>query len=196
MNSTGRKPQTSRSGRIPYGRWVLLLLWVLSPALGQRDGRQSYLTEYTVKGTWLYQFIKFIDFPGGLRTDVINIGIIGESPFGDMFDPLIEQGYLGRRFRIKIYEPGDLDANLAECQLVFVPYSDRKSLAAIADRLKGKPVLIVTENEGALEKGAMINFVNDYRNESVRYEINRKTLATADLKISSQILGRALKVVN
>ncbi|RZA15560.1 MAG: YfiR family protein, partial [Proteobacteria bacterium] len=54
------------------------------------------------------------------------------------------------------------------------------------------PLLIVTEAEGALDQGSMINFrVVDGR---VRFEVALDTLEEAGLKVSSRMLGVALHV--
>ena len=71
--------------------------------------------------------------------------------------------------------------------------SEKKILHKILEEVRGKPILTVGDTTGFLEAGVMMNLVEV--GNKIRWEINRKPAKKAGLKMSSQLLRNALRVV-
>jgi len=79
--------------------------------------------------------------------------------------------------------------DLADCHVVFVSSPARESTMDLANRLKGRPVLLVGESEGFAASGGAIQFtIEDNR---VHFIINPDAADRAGLKISSKLLALA-----
>jgi hypothetical protein len=167
--------------------------------------------EYQVKAAFLYNFIKFIDWPREKMADgneVITIGIIGKDPFGKAFRPIENKQVKGRDVIIKRFkglkEPEDSKEKnksaphqqieeLKKCHLLFICRSEKQKLKEILNIVKDHHVLTVADTEGFLEAGNIIEFVMVER--KVRFEINMVAGKQAKLKIRSQLLRLAEKII-
>ena len=89
----------------------------LPPAKAQSEG----LAEYQVKAAFLFNFVKFVDWPESSFADArapIVLGILGENPFGDDLSNIVNgQLVKGRSIRVGQFKFGD---DLRACQIVFV----------------------------------------------------------------------------
>jgi hypothetical protein len=163
---------------------VLLLLPPLTPRL-------YALEEYEVKAAFLYQFTKFVQWPEDAGSDkMFTICILGKDPFGDVLNQL-EHQTVGDR-QVNVTRMKDLE-NVQACELLFISDSEKQRIEKILEDLKGRGVLTVSEVEGFLNNGGVINFVK--RGNKIKFEINQREAEHAGIKISSKLLSVASNVV-
>ena len=70
---------------------LALALFMAAIALRAVAADSTSSQEYQVKAAFLYNFIKFVDWPEEKTADSnepITIGIIGNDPFGNAFEPI------------------------------------------------------------------------------------------------------------
>lgn len=174
------------------GVFLLYALLTMFPYAWAQSGTPS---EYEVKAAFLFNFLKFIEWPTDHLTQAgspILIGILGEDPFDDALDQVVRGKAIDGRpvliKRAKTVEP------LRSCHIVFVSRSERKRLSQITSELSDAGVVTVSDTEEFLERGGIINFVIE--NNRVRFDINKRIADRAGLKISSKLLVLAKSVVN
>src|SRR5438094_3410368 len=140
--------------------------------------------EYEIKAAYLYNFIKYVDWPS--YGDTITIGVLGGNPFGTALAPLDGKIVKGRRLLIK-----EVDSlrDAQKCQIIFVSSSEKSRLQEIFENLKSARVLTVGETQGFASSGGIINFVEE--NNKVRFEINTDAAHRTGLNISSELLKLA-----
>jgi hypothetical protein len=140
--------------------------------------------EYEIKAAYLYNFIKYVDWP--TYGDTITIGVLGGNPFGTALTPLNGKAVKGRRLLVK-----EVDSlrDAQKCQIIFVSSSEKSRLQEILENLKSARVLTVGETEGFASSGGIINFVDE--NNKVRFEINADAARRTGLNISSELLKLA-----
>jgi hypothetical protein len=151
-------------------------------------------SEYEVKAAFLYNFIKFVEWPQKSNDTPIVIGVLADDdPF---FDSEASVNYLDHAVSGKTINDRNLVikrssrvANLKDCHLLFIPKSERKRIKDILESLKGLNILTVSETENFCQQGGMINFIME--SEKVRFEINADAAGKAGLKISSKLLNVA-----
>ena len=144
--------------------------------------------EYKVKGAFLLNFAKFIDWPAAAfraTTDPISICILGKSPFGPEFDRAAKSLDIGGH-KIAVQDDVAFSA-LSGCQIVFVSSAERKRIRPLFEHLKGMNVLTVGEIDGFLSSGGVINFGLD--SGKIRIEINARAAEHANLRISAKLLS-------
>jgi hypothetical protein len=163
-----------------------LLLQALVPyaAIGQ-EGETSL--EYQVKGAYLYNFAKFIDWPPqafSSPTSPISLCTLGQSPFGAEFENQLREKKVHDR-TLELRHVSDADS-ASSCQILFIPAAEHARLHDIVAGLKGKSVLIVGETPGFDQQGGMIQFVLE--DGTVRFKINVLAAKQSGLQISSKLL--------
>jgi len=151
---------------------------------------QTAASEYQVKAAFLYNFIKFIEWPAGTFAaddSPITIGVIGENSVGgDLTATVKGKSVNGRPLVVKSFGSAK-DAGLKSCQMVFIAKSERKRVDEFMAALTGTSVVTVSESEGFLDAGGMINFVME--GNRVRFEINDARIKQSGLLISSKLLS-------
>ncbi len=165
----------------------------LLAAAPARVRAQDALSEYQVKAAYLFNFLKFVEYPEESFADPlapIVIGVVGEDPFGDALPQVVTgKTVQGRDLVIRIYHAGE---DLRGAHILFISASERKRLPVILSSLRGSSVLTVSDTAGFLDAGGMIQFLNE--NGRVRFAINVDAASRAKLKMSSKLLSLA-KVV-
>ena len=81
----------------------------------------------------------------------------------------------------------------AGCQVVFISSSEDPRLEEILAGLADRPVLTVSEGEAAAAKGAIIGLVLE--ENRVRFEVNVGAARRAKLRLGSQLLRVAVRLV-
>ena len=193
---------------------ILIILLILPAAsiLAQSQDDSSQRREYKIKAAFLYNFIKFVDWPeekAVSKNETVMIVIIGKDPFGDAFEPIKNKKIKGNDTIIK-YFPGfkelkriekdnnseyeNIVAELRKCHLLFICSSEKDNLVDILSLVKNHNILTVGESPGMLEVNGIINFLLD--ENKVRFEINLNNARESKLVIRSQLLRLAKNVID
>ncbi len=151
--------------------------------------------EYDIKAAYIYNFAKFVKWPGasGPARPAFSIGILGHDPFGPAIDGAIVDRTVGGR-RIVVERFPDVAAmrrSARPSDIVFIGVLPPDSLAAALEYAKNLPILTIGESPGFCEMGGVINFV--IRKNRIRIEINRAAAELAKLRISSKLLQLGLR---
>ncbi len=169
------------------GTYKLIGMLVLLLAFSSRSYAQE--TNYKSYSLFLYNFIKYIEWPAD-NSDFV-IGVMGESPIIKELELLAKtKKAKGRPIIIKKITTAD---EAAACQMVYIPPGKSSMLKVIAEKTKGKPVLLVGEREGLAKKGAGMSFVT-LDDDTLKFEFNQTVLDQNHLKIPSVLskLGLAI----
>ena len=149
-------------------------------------------SEYQVKAAFLYNFMKFVDWPSdGLSTPgTVTLCILGKDPFGDALDEVRGKTVKGRRV-VVVHLRGVEE--LKECDLLYVCASERGRLSQILKTVQNSRVLTVADQEGFCQAGGMINLV--FVKNRVGFEVNVTAANRARFRVSSQLLKLARLVL-
>jgi len=168
-------------------------------------------SEYQVKAAFLYNFIKFADWPEEKMADdnePIIVGIIGSDPFGDAFKPIKDKPIRGKKVIIKLFKgleelkkKSEKDTSekhpqikaIRKCHLLFICNSEKERFKETINLVQDYSVLTVADTQGFLESEGIVNFVMEEK--KVRFEINVTAAKQAKLKIRSQLLRLAKRIV-
>lgn len=166
--------------------------------------------EGDIKAVFLYNFVLFTEWPEDKISEpnTITIGLLGEYPFGNAFDPVKDKTVKNQRLIIKNLgkfrqsfpedNAGKLEfANyieqLRKCHVLFICGSERANYKAIIDAVKGYGVLTVGETADFLDVNGIVTFVPG--TEKLAFEVNQKACEQEKIKISSKVLRLARKVI-
>ena len=171
-------------------RIVALLLAVHFPLADGAVLTSQSTTEYQVKAAYLFNFLKFVEWPDDPANGPHEkwvIGFIGDTPIGGELTQLVEgKSVLGRDLQVKKFQASD---NLRGCNILFISESEKKRLPPILAELRGSSVLTVADMDNFIGSGGMIQFVLE--DARVRVAIDVGAASRARLKISSKLLSLA-----
>ncbi len=141
--------------------------------------------EYALKADFLYRFVDYVYWKEYSKKQTFKIAILEESPITTSLLNITKN----KKIEVKGYK------NLNEigfCNILFVPYNCTIPIETILAKFSGKPVLIVTEQNGYGKKGAHMNFV--LVDNKLKFEVNLKAINKAGIGISSFLLQHAIIV--
>jgi hypothetical protein len=142
--------------------------------------------EYQVKAAFLFNFLKFVEWPAAAADSPWVIGVLGHDPFGDVLDQTVLGKVInGRRVEIRRYSRLN---DVKDCNVLFIGRVEFEHSGVPVQ----KGLLTVGETPGFLKSGGIINFYLE--DKHLRFEIRATAAHSAGLQVSSQLmkLGRAL----
>jgi hypothetical protein len=156
--------------------------------------KEQEVSASKIKAAFLYNFFLFVNWPS-LPERTVTIGILGNNPFGNSFLEVENQLVKGlnRQLSIKRLGPYTAGADLTQCQILFISSSEQEYWKEIFRQLEGRPVLTVGDQKGFLEAGGMMNFL--LVQKKIRWEINRVPLNQSGLRMNSQLLESAVRIL-
>jgi hypothetical protein len=169
---------------------AVLTALLLAPSVAP-TATAAKVPEYDLKAAFLYNFVKFVEWPPGAFTDErtpVTICVFGDDPFGRSLDAVVQGERLGER-PLVVQRPDGLD-DLGACHVLFVSRSESSRFSEVIAQVRGEPVLTVGDAEGFLPAGGVINFV--LAGTNVRFRINAKAAERSGLRLSSKLLRLAM----
>ncbi len=151
-------------------------------------------SEYELKAAFLFNFIKFTEWPGeeSARSDEpFVIGVLGKDPFGAALDKVTEGETVHNR-KIVVRRFARMDDSAAASQLLFISASEERNLAAVVKLLEGQAVLTISEIASFAERGGVIELKKD--GNRIVFEINLAAARRAGLSLNAQLLKLAKAV--
>ena len=143
-----------------------------------------------VRALYIYNFTNMVEWPKELRSGNFNIGVLGESNLYNELNTKYAGKSVGSQ-SIKISQfksSGDVSV----CHILFITKEFNNKIGELVKKFKPKSTLIVTEKEGALKEGSVINFI--IRNNRQSYELSKTNATKHKLTIGKQLTELAVKV--
>lgn len=147
--------------------------------------------EYGVKSAFLYNFIRFIDWPAEAFAGPESPYIIGVLGRDDRFTRQLESVVRGKTIDgrpLEVRSAPTMEA-LDGTHILYIDQTAREEQADVLAALAGRSVVTVGETADFMEAGGIIRFF--VRDRKVAFEIHPQAAEKAGLRISSRLLSLA-----
>ena len=149
--------------------------------------------EYAVKAAFTYNFIRFVQWPeisSAHDADPFLLCFLGNEVVEKSFNTLNNKKIGIRAIKVHRLFP---EKKCEQCDIIFISRDiDRSISKEIISKVKGTPVLTISETKEFTTYGGMINFV--IKDGRLRFIINTSASKNQNLKISSRLLKLAIVV--
>jgi len=147
--------------------------------------------EDAVKAVFLYRFAGYVTWPPSTaNSSQFTIAILGADNVAEQLKALLPDHLIqGRPGRVQTIQGL---GQLGDAQMLFIGPGALAKLSVFIEALKDRPVLIVTDQPGALEEGSTVNFLIEQQH--VRFEISTSAAKRSGLQIGSGLLAVAERV--
>jgi len=161
------------------------LIFICLIACGAIGLSQSKAEESDLKAAFIYNFIKYIDWNADSATE-FSIGVIGTSPvYHSLQEMAATKTVNDKKIVIKHFDNPD---SITFCNILFISDNDPFPLSSILGKV-GRGTLSISEEPGLAAQGTAFNFVEV--KDKLKFEANIKSIKSAGLKASSQLLKLA-----
>jgi len=169
-------------------------LWVLLPLLCaavpvQRDADKD--TTAILQANYLYNIAKLVEWKDpAMRNGNFVIGVLGGA---NLYQELIKQ-YSTRTIGKQPIEVRKLPrtADLEKCHMLFIGRTELSLAPEIFKRMKEQSTLVITEYDGGLEDGAVVNFVKV--DNLLKYELSMSNARKHGLVVGLTLKNLAHRV--
>jgi YfiR/HmsC-like len=141
-------------------------------------------SEQTVTVAFLYNFLKFTQWPADTLSAELTLCVSNEASFGEELDAITGKSAQTKVVHVKRIELND---DVQECQLLFL--SRDENHVRILQWLKNTatlPILTVSDADKFLDMGGMIVLSN--ADNHIQFEVNLKQVVSTRLSLSGQLL--------
>jgi hypothetical protein len=173
------------SGRHSITKRLLVLATLL---FGVRVEAQAPMGESQVKAMFVYNFLKFVEWPVSTSVgakDPFVVLIIGEGATADATEHFLESKTIGER--PLLVRRTQWDQSLAGARAAFVVERDPKKLHRVFDAAAAAGVLTIGEGESFATQGGVIGLLVEDR--KVRFDGDTSAAQIAGLRVSSKLLA-------
>ncbi len=161
---------------------VILSILLVLTCFAHRAEAQDQLTK--PKALLTLSFIRYLGWSESARQGDFVIGVIRDRDLANM---LTNQS-AGKKFGFQdvVVKNFKSVAEVEDCQVIYVSHNVNfgKNAPALLDKV-GKDTLIITEEEGAVKNGSMINFV--IRESKLRFELSKQNAAVSNIQFSQKL---------
>ena len=179
--------KTSRS--IKYFKQLFLLALILRGLWGGNYKAQE--TDYKAYTLFIYNFMKYIEWPEAQNKGDFIIAVLGDSPVSKELQTLAAGKKLKGR-NIVLKKCNTLE-ECAGCHLLYISSSKSSVIKTLKDQIKDKPILLVGEREGLAKKGAGLSFVT-LDDDELKFDINKKEIELHQLKIAGSLINLGIVI--
>ena len=159
-------------------------------AAGGGTDPEATTLERRVKAAFLYKFADFVEWPEsalGRADSAFTIAVAGDDQVATELSELTARRTTSGR-GVAVRRVRDVES-LAGVHILFIGRAEAARLSQWLRAAQSRHILVVTETEGALTHGSVINFVlSDGR---VRFEISLPSADRSGLVLSSRLLAVA-----
>jgi hypothetical protein len=155
---------------------------------------RSDTLEYAVKAAYLYKFTPFVEWPPSAFAgpgSPFNVCVLGDDPFGPSLDQAVG-GHMVGDHPVKVRRLQSADS-AGDCHILYVALSRPPQAAAVLSKVRGDPILTVTEQSLGVS-GGVIQFL--VRDGHVRFTIDEAAAVANRVVISAKLLSLAASARN
>ena len=157
---------------------------------------KAQYTPTQMKIALIVHFIEHTKFPPEAfksPKEMIQIGILGEDPFGDELESFLAHYKInGRGLRVRRKKNA---SDLWGCQVIYISTSEQDKLSDILDYFRRYPTLTIGDNlKDFVEGCGIINFVT-VNNKPYRFELNIEAAQKSNIVLDVGLFRMAQRIV-
>jgi hypothetical protein len=167
----------------------LLLVSFLFAGLGSQPCLAG-LTEIQIKSAYVFNFIKFVEWPATVRPDEkLRLCVAGNDQLHASLSAL--EGRKAGAYELHVVR-ADASESWHSCHVLYIDSQAQRRLVPGIKSLGDAPVLTISDIPGFAERGGGIGLLQ--RNDKMLFEVNLASTRKAGLRLSSQMLNLAANV--
>lgn len=148
-------------------------------------------TNAKVKVFFIYNFTKYIKWPASNQKGDFIIAIFGNySTLVKEFKTMATLRKVGKQ-SITVHNYNSV-TEIQNCHILYIVEAKSSQLGSILNKVKSMNILLITDHEGLINKGAGINMFN-FQNKQ-KFELNKTNINKYNLTVDDKLLSLASKV--
>lgn len=161
---------------------ILVFLFMLVTFLPEVKAQE---TDYKAYSLYVYNFMKYIDWPENNNQGDFVILVLGKSRIEKELRSLaVKKKIRGRNIIVKSIDSID---EIINCHIIYIAEDKSAVIKDLYSKINDRGILIVGEKEGLAKKGAALSFAT-LDNDELSFDINKRAIEEQKLKISGELV--------
>ncbi len=154
--------------------------------------QQDFSARAKLQSFFVYNFAsKYVEWPSAYKEGNFIIGVLGESPLiSELTKATSGKKAYNQTIEIKQF---NTPADISKCNMLFVPHNKTDILSEVINKVKSFSTLVITEKDGVLKQGAIINFVN--KDGKLKFETNKTEIEKREIRIAADLLKLSVTTI-
>jgi len=144
--------------------------------------------ERAVRAAFVFNLTKYVSWPQPHNRLVL--GVVGQGSMGAVLKQVLDGKVSDGRRIVVVLHPSD--AELRDCDLLYVEESSQVTIRSILDRIRSRSVLTIGDADQFTRTGGMVALVRS--GDQIEIHVNLDTLRGRQLEMSSRLLSLAVIV--
>ena len=158
-------------------RKILMIGILLLLSLSSQAQEENYISLY------LLNFTRHIEWPEETREGNFVIEVLGHVSVYERLKELAEGKKAGSQpIEVRNYMSA---SDVGKPHIMFVGHWQSRQMQEVLQKIEGHCTLLVTEQEGMIDKGSAINFI--VREGKIQYEFNKDNALSRGLVVSPRL---------
>ncbi len=167
--------------------WLILIVSFPIDVSGNEIGSDPKDFQHITLITW--EILENIEWPAGSNEGDLNFYVLGNSPTVKYFKTWEKNRTInGRKISVR---KTDKFTDLKKPHILYIPDALNDFLEHVIWQFKNQPVLIITENKGAIRKGAHVDFYKFH--DKVRFELGTGNLERLGFSFTEDLVAISAK---
>jgi hypothetical protein len=171
-------------------RQIMLVLVLISDL-----SYAAVFTENEIKAAYLLNFLNFVEWPDKDKQETVAICFLGENPLEEAMAPILGTTVYNKTLVINtLTEHTPLDS-FTDCRILYIsgtPPNTRYS--DIVAALQDYPILTISDSDGFIERGGMINLVSV--GDNIKFEINTFSTQRVGIELRARLKRLAIRILD
>jgi len=160
-------------------------VYTLGICLGIILSAQAQTTNHAAYSLFVVSFTKYASWPQS--NNDFKITVLGKSKiYDELMKMTANKSVNGQPYKVTQVESVN---DLGDSQIIFIPDGKSSNLDDVMKATTGKAVMVVTEREGLVRKGAGLSFL--VIDNKLRFDINNSELEKRNVKVSGNLVSIA-----
>ena len=141
-----------------------------------------------MQAAFIYNFTMLVSWPSSYQSGDFTIAVMGNSPINKELEEMAKLKKAGSQ-TIVVKKIASAD-EVGKAQIVYIPDSQKAKIGDVVSKTGSNSTLIVTESDGATDKGAIINFT--LVQDKLRFELSESKASARNLKLAANLVKLAI----
>ncbi len=153
------------------------------------SGTSLHAQNEKFKALYIYNFLKYIEWPESYKSGDIVIGVMGSSSIVKELETIAGAQKVGNQnLKIKSFAGSD---DIGDCHLLYISSSKGSLIPQIISKVSNHNTLLVSDTKGGIQMGTAINFIMD--GDKLKFEICKGHIEKKGLKVGGALLSLGIQ---
>lgn len=144
------------------------------------------------RGTYIYNFTRFVKWPTSVPKDHFKICTLGDDPVLFILEKIKKKKKKKSKTPIEIVQREKNDP-FTDCHILYISTSFVGSLSTVLGKVEEKAVLTVSSHKGFAEKGGIVELKE--KDKKIKITVNYEAMKKSSVVIDAELLG-IVEIIN